>query len=95
VTTEATSGEEALRQALRVNGLLQMSLFVLFSILLDGGQMLRVHYIAAVGYLAGVAFLILRRGARGRADLLFARGGFLVLLVLTFVMSESGYFYWE
>ena len=88
-TTEATFlpkqplGKNIL-PAIKVGLIVQIVIFLLTALMLDGGETNKLCMMAICGYWIGVGSVLVRRGASPtKLDLLFIRYGMFVLFVLT------------
>ena len=91
---ELFGGREPLILALKSGVILQVFLFVLTALILDGGQIMRQFLVAMIGYWLGVALIALRRERAPTAtDLLFIRYGSLVLLLLAPFVATLVYWF--
>lgn len=78
------------RLPLTLNVAVQVLLMMLSLTVLDGGFIARVLGLAAVGYWAGILLILLRRRQRpSRSDLLFARVGLVLSLVVVIVAGAA------
>jgi hypothetical protein len=68
---------------------LQTPIVLLFSIMLDGGYLRMFALGALAGYWLGCFLIVIRRHASAtRMDLVFVRWGFLMLLVVAFILPS-------
>jgi hypothetical protein len=67
----------------------QMPILVLASMVLDGGGIAQVCFYALVAFWSGVAVLHFhRRGALTRVDLLLIRYGYILVCIISFIITR-------
>jgi hypothetical protein len=85
-------GRESLTSSLKTGVIIQVFLFILTALMLDGGQLFRQFLLAMVGYWIGVAFIFVRRESTPKkTDHFFLRYGSLVLLLLAPMVANVIY----
>jgi hypothetical protein len=76
------------RQALGSTGVQQMTVFLLASLILDGGVLLEVCAFAALAFWIAVGFIWFRRRLKPTsADLVVIEAGFVPLCVIAFLLA--------
>jgi hypothetical protein len=75
---------EGILPAIKFGLVIQIVLFILTALVLDGGEMNKLCIMVIIAYWIGVSSILVRRGASPtKLDLLFIRYGMFVLFVLT------------
>jgi hypothetical protein len=78
--------------ALKFGVIVQIAIFVLTALVLDGGELNRLCTIAIIGYWIGVGIILLRRDASiTKIDILFIRYGVVVLLIMMPLIAKLVY----
>ena len=91
-TAQQKGSRDSFSAALKVGIVIQIALFPLTALIMDGGVTNRLCVLAMIGYWIGVAVIIVRRGASPtKLDLFFLRYGVVGLFLATFFLAPLVY----